>query len=106
MVQSSNKIEAVPSWYLDAERAYALDQDLMGDHYGYSLAQLMELAGLSVAQATHHYITTNLNDPPLVHIRRILVVCGPGNNGGDGLVAARHLSLFGFQVHILYPKET
>ena len=37
------------SWYLNSESAYALDQDLMGEKYGFSLEQLMELAGLSVA---------------------------------------------------------
>ncbi|XP_063933184.1 NAD(P)H-hydrate epimerase-like [Zophobas morio] len=29
-----------------------------------------------------------------------------GNNGGDGLVCARHLKLFGYNVTICYPKRT
>lgn len=35
-----------------------------------------------------------------------LIVCGPGNNGGDGLVAARHMRLFGYDVAVYYPKRT
>ncbi len=31
---------------------------------------------------------------------------GSGNNGGDGLVCARHLKLFGYDPLILYPKRT
>jgi hydroxyethylthiazole kinase-like uncharacterized protein yjeF len=59
----------------------------------------MELAGLSSAcaiQATY---------PPSSH-RAVLVVVGPGNNGGDGLVAARHLRHFGYDVSILLPKQS
>ena len=51
----------------------------------------MELAGLSVASAI--YKSGSL-DPIYKPPGQVLVVCGPGNNGGDGLVAARHLKLF------------
>lgn len=33
--------------------------------------------------------------------RRILICCGTGNNGGDGLCIARHLWLAGHEVHVL-----
>jgi NAD(P)H-hydrate epimerase len=61
---------------------------------GYPQERLMEHAGTAVAAAVRA-LATDLgrwgNGP-------IVIMCGPGNNGGDGYVAARRLALAGAQV--------
>jgi len=90
--------EAVPaSSFLSQERAIQVDVDLMSAEGGFSIDQLMELAGLSVAAAL-------AKEYPKESHPRVLILCGPGNNGGDGLVAARHLLHFGYRPRVVYPK--
>ncbi|XP_065171225.1 NAD(P)H-hydrate epimerase-like [Atheta coriaria] len=86
--------------YLRQDEAINVDLELFNE-YKFSVDQLMELAGLSCATAiAKSYSIESLND------KKIMVCCGPGNNGGDGLVAARHLKLFGYPTAVYYPKKT
>ncbi|RYO83746.1 hypothetical protein DL766_003673 [Monosporascus sp. MC13-8B] len=85
-------------WTLSAAAATALDKELMSTG-AFSIDQLMELAGLSVSQVVYKVHPPDKSS-------RILVACGPGNNGGDGLVAARHLRHYGYQPTIFYPKRS
>ena len=84
---------------LGAKSAAQLDKELMSEAGGYSIDQLMELAGLSVSQAIYQV------HPPSKG-KNVLIACGPGNNGGDGLVAARHLFHYGYSPVVFYPKPT
>ncbi|MGZ4919128.1 MAG: NAD(P)H-hydrate dehydratase [Halobacteriota archaeon] len=54
---------------------------------GISKLQLMENAGKAVAD--HIRLLRETSQEPL---ESVVIVCGLGNNGGDGFVAARHLS--------------
>ena len=54
---------------------------------------LMEHAGLAVAHCVHTFLPTATQP--------ILICCGSGFNGGDGLAAARHLHAWGYRLHLL-----
>jgi NAD(P)H-hydrate epimerase len=58
---------------------------------------LMEQAGTAVAAAAHGLL---VSAERLGHAR-LLVLCGPGNNGGDGLVAARRLAELGIASEVV-----
>ncbi len=60
---------------------------LTTERYGISSAQLMENAGKAVADFTLHQVLLRFQSP----VRQVIVLCGKGNNGGDGFVVARHL---------------
>lgn len=57
---------------------------------------LMERAALKVAECVEEHSTRN---------HRILAICGIGNNGADGIAAARMLHLDGYQVDVLLVGE-
>lgn len=59
---------------------------------------LMEKAGLAAAEvARDRLLTTEKN--------RVLVLAGPGNNGGDAFVVARHLQAWWFKVTLVFSGE-
>src|SRR3569833_3363437 len=73
---------------LTAEKMRAAEQAAI--HGGTSVEQLRERAGRALAEAAYRFAG------PLP----ALVLCGPGNNGGDGYVAARFLAEHGVQVRV------
>lgn len=88
-----------------AEKMKYLDKKASQEH-GIPPHGLMENAGRAVAEETVRFAAEELGKPAAG--LKAVVCCGKGNNGGDGLVAARFLKQAGVnvKVFILPPKES
>lgn len=90
-------MDAPPDWLTplpDAEHMRAIDRWAI-DGRGVPSLELMERAGAGVVRAVERLVP----DGPAV------VVCGTGNNGGDGLVVARLLRDAGRTVTVVCPGD-
>lgn len=67
---------------------------LMIEEWGINLIQMMENAGRNLAELAKRLLL-DLNE------KKIVVLCGIGNNGGGGMVAARHLRNRGAYVDVI-----
>jgi len=76
---------AIP--YVSRKQIAKLDQ-LMVRHFKIPIIMMMEHAGYRMAEFVRKTFPKK---------RRVLICCGKGNNGGDGIAAARHLLNFGYQ---------
>src|SRR5439155_13583902 len=74
--------------------AESADLDRQSRDRGVTVETLMENAGRAVARAATLAVGGTYG-------RRAVVVCGKGNNGGDGLVAARHLTRWGMTATVV-----
>ena len=68
------------------------------DEFGIDLLQMMEQAGSHLAEVVRCELGGDLRG------RRIIVAVGPGNNGGGGLAAARHLANRGASVRVILAR--
>jgi len=83
---------------LTASQMHQVEQDCA--KIGISTSVLMENAGRAVAEEVRKILGS-------LDQRSILLLIGPGNNGGDGLVAARYLHDWGAKVTLyLYSQRT
>lgn len=94
-MSANQPIPSHDGWIQRAADIRDVDRELI-DSVGIPEAVLMEHAGHGVADAIRSWAATEGLQAP-----ETLVVCGGGNNGGDGYVLARHLALAGWKVRCL-----
>ncbi|MCZ2342878.1 MAG: NAD(P)H-hydrate epimerase [Bacteroidales bacterium] len=79
-----------PEFWLTREEARSFDQRAIAG-YGIPGIVLMENAGRGCAELLMRWNPTR---------QPTVILCGPGNNGGDGFVIARHLDFHGWPVDV------
>ncbi len=83
----------VPGRPLSCRQLRELDA-LASERLGLSGLVLMENAGRGAAEVVYAELATPA-------AARVAILCGPGNNGGDGFVVARHLRNAGVRVDVI-----
>jgi NAD(P)H-hydrate epimerase len=122
-VKSDSVVAGKPLRYATVEQVREIDRMAI-EEFGIPSIVLMENAGRSVAehvqklledvtisrrQELFNQITMASpcnNKPEIIgHLFSVCVVCGSGNNAGDGLVSTRYLHNYGIDVNVLLLKE-
>ena len=97
-IQAMNSSFSIPNELKLVSVAEMQRIEQRADAAGHSYATMMELAGAATARAVSNYAP---------HAASVLVLVGPGNNGGDGLVCARYLHQAGLPVRVyLWKRRT
>ena len=84
--------------YLTAEEMAKADREAI-EYYCIDVLALMENAGVATAQLSRKMLGGDVTG------RSVYCLIGRGNNGGDGLVAARHLHNWGADVRVILAGE-
>ena len=83
---------------LSTEQMVEVDR-MMIEEYQITLIQMMENAGRNLAELARRMLGGQVSD------RSIAILSGAGNNGGGGLVAARHLHNWGAEISLVLAFE-
>ncbi len=84
--------------FTTASRMVKIDRETVDQHQITETA-LMETAGqLTARHIRRHFLTSDCNT-------KIVVLCGKGHNGADGMVTARWLAKWGYQLQLVLPAS-
>src|SRR5262245_42982376 len=95
--RAEKSVKIRPMHILTAQQMRRIDERC-DEEFGITSVTLMDNAGQAVATALTRLF-------PDLQTRNLLIVCGKGNNGGDGIAVARHLKTRGIGARVVLLAE-